>query len=520
MESFLVDVKATATRLADIVHIWQIGNEMQLEGGKYWGRTGEELTAELYVQKYKQIRNAIKTVSSSLGPQIVLLGPVAAGNLDYLSAMCDALTKDDVDGFAIHAYGGSHGGLMQQVSDQTQLIDRKGFTKKPIYMTEWGDRVDPALSPTSIENVANFLRHSYWELANYNADPSNHPVVSACWFVYNRSDQWKRWSILGLHDQGVAGDVYDLYQAFQDASRENYPAGNDFFDENPEGLFIRRSPEAISPITIKGQNAPDDEFSVYRTGVGTLRYTIADDVNWISLTPASGTSSGETDTIKVTYSTAGLHAGQHFATITISDPQATNNPQTINVDLTVMPDVPTPTVDNPDFEANAGGFGVAIGWHAFGGNKWEGVWDPQHVFSQGVSEIPANGQGGVYQTISVNPGAHYRVAVSALSQSSDYEVTIGVDPNASNNPNAATFGAASNSGAWSRLTHNFIASGYSATIFLRGRNKTPWGIMGKWCLFDDVTIEVLGSGNAPPIAVIIRGFPAGGPFRCHRFERS
>ena len=59
MESFLVDVRATATRLADIAHIWQIGNEMQLEGGKYWDRTGETLTAELYVEKYKQIRNAI-----------------------------------------------------------------------------------------------------------------------------------------------------------------------------------------------------------------------------------------------------------------------------------------------------------------------------------------------------------------------------------------------------------------------------------------------------------------------------
>ncbi len=502
MESFLVDVAATARSLADIAHIWQIGNEMQLEGGKYWNRTGEELTAELYVKKYKQIRNAITSVSSSLGPQIVLLGPVAAGNTDYLGAMCDELTADDVDGFAIHAYGGSHGSLMQQIADQTTLIDRKGFAQKPIYMTEWGDRVDSALSPTSIENVANFLRHSFWELSVYNSDPLNHPIVCACWFVYQRSDQWKRWSILGLHDRAGAGELYDLYQAFNDASGENYPAGNDFMDGNPEGLFIRHSPVALNPITIIGQNAPNDEFSVYQAGIGALRYTIADDANWLLLAPENGTSTGERDTITVTYNTAGLQAGQHPATITISDPQATNNPRTIQVDLTVLPDVPAPTISNPDFEADGGGFGVARGWNNFGGNKWESVWDPQHVYSQGVSEIPAAGQCGIYQTISVSPGTHYRVAMSALSQTPDYEVAIGVDLNGSNNPNAAMFGVVSSSGAWSRLTHHFIATGYSATIFLRGHNKAPRELMGKWCLFDDVTIEVLGSGNAPPFAVI------------------
>jgi hypothetical protein len=173
----------------------------------------------------------------------------------------------------------------------------------------------------------------------------------------------------------------------------------------------------------------------------------------------------------------------------------------VNITLQSIPTV-TPDIENPDFEADGGFFGVASGWTAFGGNKWEGVWNPQHIYSQGASEIPANGQCGVFQTISVNPGTHYRVAVSALSQTPDYEVAIGVDPNGSNNPTAATFSAASDSGAWSRLTHTFIANGYSATLFLRGRNKTHWGIMGKWCLFDDVTIEVLGSGNAPPTAVM------------------
>ncbi len=85
----------------------------------------------------------------------------------------------------------------------------------------------------------------------------------------------------------------------------------------------------------EGENAPSDTFTVKNSGSGTLNYTITTDANWITCSPASGTSTGEADTITVNYNTSNLNAGNYNGTITISDPNATNNPQTINVNLNV-----------------------------------------------------------------------------------------------------------------------------------------------------------------------------------------
>jgi hypothetical protein len=55
------------------------------------------------------------------------------------------------------------------------------------------------------------------------------------------------------------------------------------------------------------------------------------------VSPASGSSTGEHDTITVNYTSASLGIGSHLATITITDGGATNSPQTIGVTLTVQP---------------------------------------------------------------------------------------------------------------------------------------------------------------------------------------
>jgi hypothetical protein len=75
---------------------------------------------------------------------------------------------------------------------------------------------------------------------------------------------------------------------------------------------------------------------VWNSGGGTLDYSISDNRNWLSVSPSSGTSTGEHDTITVNYSTSGLAAGSYSATITISDPNADNSPRTIGVSLTIV----------------------------------------------------------------------------------------------------------------------------------------------------------------------------------------
>ena len=109
----------------------------------------------------------------------------------------------------------------------------------------------------------------------------------------------------------------------------------------PPSPIINLSPVTLNPTNMQGKNALPLTFDVWNTGTGTLNYTITKDVTWLSCSPASGTSSGEQDQITVNFITKTLTAGTHTATITVSDAAAANNPQTIEVTLTVDPPVAT-----------------------------------------------------------------------------------------------------------------------------------------------------------------------------------
>jgi hypothetical protein len=98
---------------------------------------------------------------------------------------------------------------------------------------------------------------------------------------------------------------------------------------------ISRNPASFNRTIDHGAMASSDVFTIQNTGGGTLSYTITDNAAWLGVVPASGTSAGEADVISINYTTAALTPGQHIATITISDPNATNNPQTIAVTLNI-----------------------------------------------------------------------------------------------------------------------------------------------------------------------------------------
>ena len=94
----------------------------------------------------------------------------------------------------------------------------------------------------------------------------------------------------------------------------------------PSTPAIYRAPSSLSRTVTEGSNASSQSFSVGNSGDGTLSYSISDNVAWLSCTPPSGTSTGETDTIAINYSTSSLSVGTHNATITISASGASNSP--------------------------------------------------------------------------------------------------------------------------------------------------------------------------------------------------
>ena len=98
---------------------------------------------------------------------------------------------------------------------------------------------------------------------------------------------------------------------------------------------IGYAPADLVNTSDEGENAPTQTFEVWNCNIGTLSYGITDDADWLDCQPSSGTSTGEADTITCTYTTAALEPGEYSATITISDPAAENDPQTVAVSLTV-----------------------------------------------------------------------------------------------------------------------------------------------------------------------------------------
>jgi subtilisin family serine protease len=82
-----------------------------------------------------------------------------------------------------------------------------------------------------------------------------------------------------------------------------------------------------------GTSSTSKTFEVWNCGGGTLSYTISDDRTWISVSPTSGSSTGEHDTITVTVNRSGLSPGHYTGTVTIDPNYGANQYVSIAMDV-------------------------------------------------------------------------------------------------------------------------------------------------------------------------------------------
>jgi hypothetical protein len=87
--------------------------------------------------------------------------------------------------------------------------------------------------------------------------------------------------------------------------------------------------------TVGGANPAGKSFTITNPCGGTLTWSISDNAAWLSVTPTSGTTTTETDTLTASVNLSGLAAGTYNGTITITASGASNSPRTIPVTLTV-----------------------------------------------------------------------------------------------------------------------------------------------------------------------------------------
>lgn len=93
----------------------------------------------------------------------------------------------------------------------------------------------------------------------------------------------------------------------------------------------------------RGKKATGQWFQVKNDEVGSdpvLNYTVSKDVEWLTLTGAvtgSSRDANDSQRVNIIFPTAAhLEVGDYNATLTISDANATNSPQTVNVSLKVI----------------------------------------------------------------------------------------------------------------------------------------------------------------------------------------
>ena len=112
---------------------------------------------------------------------------------------------------------------------------------------------------------------------------------------------------------------------------------------------ISFSPASFSfSAPVGGSNPPNQTLQIWNSGGGTLNWSVSDNAVWLTLSPPSGSSTGEHDSVTATVNIAGMSSGSYPAVITISAPGATNTPRTVPVSLTInnppnIPSNPSPT---------------------------------------------------------------------------------------------------------------------------------------------------------------------------------
>ncbi len=85
-----------------------------------------------------------------------------------------------------------------------------------------------------------------------------------------------------------------------------------------------------------GANPSGQILGISNIGVGILNWQINEDCAWLSVEPNSGSSTGEVDDVNLSVDISGLSAGMYTCNLTISDTNASNNPQATTITFHVV----------------------------------------------------------------------------------------------------------------------------------------------------------------------------------------
>lgn len=200
-------------------------------------------------------------------------------------------------------------------------------------------------------------------------------------------------------------------------------------------LTVRPGPEiALSTLDLSfatrvGVSPPAQSLAIANVGEGPLQWEVAEDEEWLSVAPGSGTLlAGESEDLTAIIQSEALEPGLYSGTVAVSAPDASNSPQSLSVTLEVMPE-PGPLISlsrtSISFAAEKGtdpleqwltvanSGGGTLAWSAVTEASWlslspsQGTLDTDESQEIALSVESAALEPGVYQTevILIDPGA-------------------------------------------------------------------------------------------------------------------
>jgi hypothetical protein len=244
--------------LKNTAHVWQLGNEPNLHG-EAQGWVNQQITPNQYAGVYQNVRAGIQGagLAGTAGAHKLLVAPVSPGGAGGDRWMAGTTWLDQtlaaiqgagvpVDGVALHAYGGGDAraslqSFRQSVMDQIAVIDNRGLTGVPLYITEW-NRQTPIGNLSEEAVTADFAKQALAFLNRWNTTPGNHNIVSTNWFVYDGGDgtgTWDTYSIEYWKNHGnPTNSPNSLYNAFFTSARAGYHAGMAGTRPMPTGVTL------------------------------------------------------------------------------------------------------------------------------------------------------------------------------------------------------------------------------------------------------------------------------------------
>jgi hypothetical protein len=112
--------------------------------------------------------------------------------------------------------------------------------------------------------------------------------------------------------------------------------------ELSERQFLFETPEG-------GPDPNEQILTIRNSGGRTLNWLISyDDCDWLTVEPNSGSSTGEANEVTLSVDTTGLTESYYHCELTVSDPSAENNPQTVEV--TLYTDIECFDYNHPEYD--------------------------------------------------------------------------------------------------------------------------------------------------------------------------